>query len=623
MAQQEQSRNTGETGFEAYLDYSAKIIGAATDAVNAAQSYWQALARYEHEFVYPLFKAMCYFSRVEGRRMFTEDPLETMEQYDELLRFNQEIFIRSRIHSAGAAAARHATEMTRAFAAWLNTLSDKPAGEDVFGYLARTAKTAAALAREYPEEIMRVAEEFGYHFERGGYDKIAETDRFTLYRVHPTDPKVTTRMDGKPILIVHPYVLGADILAFLPGDNKSYVHCFANQGIPTYVRILKKADDNPAVRDLTLEDDIRDMKLFCETIRVRHGRPLTLNGYCQGGLITMANLLSGELDGLVDTHITCVAPIDGTRSKGLGSFLTNLPQRFNDLAYGTRVLADGGEIADGDLMAWVYKIKSIEDETPEVALFRDLEMMDATVGRGKPINKTAAAVTYWLTHQRHDLPQEITKLSFASYNIPITADGTLPFTAFGRPLNMKHIAEQGIRWLICYGESDTLVERETALAPLDYIDAEVSAFPKGHVAMVTSWSLPTSECALHCSFGGNNTRGPVCFHLDVEREENEKRQREAAPDSPDSSGSDDGGSGNNGSGDDNRGDGSRSEESTGVKIASAPVAAVTPAARKASVAAKKPAERKTGTTTAGAARKTTRNRNSTASTDAPPTAGTD
>jgi hypothetical protein len=615
MAQQAQLRNPEETGFEAYLDYGAKMIGAAADAFNTLQNYWHALAHYEYEFIYPLFKAMCYFSRAEGTRIFTEDPLETAAQYDELRRFNQKIFIRSRIHAMGAASERHALELNRAFAAWLNTFSDNPQGDDIFSYLARTAKTAAALARDYPEEIMRVADEFGFHFERGGYDKIAETDRFILYRVHPTDPQVTTRMDGKPILIVHPYVLGADILAFLPGDSKSYVHCFANQGIPTYVRILKNIDGSPAVRNLTLEDDIRDMKSFCETIRARHDRPLTLNGYCQGGLITTANLLSGELDGLVDTHITCVAPIDGTRSKGLGGFLTSLPRRFNDLAYGTKILADGGEVADGDLMAWVYKIKSIDEETPEVVFFRDLALMDATVGRGKPINKTAAAVTYWLTQQRHDLPLEITKLSFASYNIPITTDGTLPFTAFGRPLNLKHIAEQGIRWLICYGESDTLVEKETALAPLDYIDAEVSAFPKGHVAIATSWSLPTSACALHTCFGDNKTRGPVRFHLDVEQEEDERKQAEAASLRTPGGDSNDGSAASPNS--------IKTDGGAAATTAAVPASSPTAATRETPTTAKKPAERKTGTTTATAARKTTWSRKSTVGTDAQPTAGSD
>jgi len=133
------------------------------------------------------------------------------------------------------------------------------------------------------------------------------------------------------------------------------------------------------------------------------------------------------------------------------------------------------------------------------------------------ISKTAAALNFWLKNERTDLPLSVTEMSFASYNIPVTDDGTLPVTIFGRKLNFKRIAEKKIPWLICYGENDDLVEKETALAPLDYVDAEVTAFPKGHVAIATSWSNPESACALHTRFGKNKCRGPVKFHLDLDK----------------------------------------------------------------------------------------------------------
>ena len=60
------------------------------------------------------------------------------------------------------------------------------------------------------------------------------------------------------------------------------------------------------------------------------------------------------------------------------------------------------------------------------------------------------------------------------------------------------------------------MEKETALAPLDFIDAEVTPFPKGHVAIATSWSSPDSACALHTRFGEGNYRGPVLFHMDLD-----------------------------------------------------------------------------------------------------------
>ena len=95
--------------------------------------------------------------------------------------------------------------------------------------------------------------------------------------------------------------------------------------------------------------------------------------------------------------------------------------------------------------------------------------------------------------------------------------------------NMKRLAEKGIRWQICYGLQDDLVEPETALAPLDYVQAEVAAFPKGHVAIATSWSNPDSAYALHTRFDDGKARGPVRFHLDLQEELDAARAAEAKP----------------------------------------------------------------------------------------------
>jgi hypothetical protein len=123
-------------------------------------------------------------------------------------------------------------------------------------------------------------------------------------------------------------------------------------------------------------------------------------------------------------------------------------------------------------------------------------------------------------------------MSFASYNTPITRDGVLPVKLFGHKLEFARLAKMGIPWLICYGESDDLVEKEAALAPLDYIAAEISPFPKGHVAIATSWSNPSSAYALHTRFDDGNRRGPVRFHLDLQEQIDEQqpsRKRSNAP----------------------------------------------------------------------------------------------
>jgi hypothetical protein len=496
-----------------------KNMSAFNHFFNASQNYLTAFSKYANDFVIPYLIATSYFNNVEKQKLRSTSPLESVQSYMDLLAFNLDIFNKGIHGSLKAMAASGKMEMENAIAAMFNTLLHSD-GEDIEAFLARQAKMMDVMANQYPRAIKDIESEYGFHFERDNNIKLAETDRYILYQILPTDPTVKVNQSGKPVIILPPYVLGANILAFLPGENRSFTHCFANQGIPTYIRILKDISTTEALQRMTGEEDALDTRLFCEKVKQRHGKPVTLNGYCQGGFSAVCNLLSGELDGLVDALITCVAPMDGTRSRGLAKFLNNLPSRFNDLDYGTKTLPNGNRVADGKLMGWIYKLKSIEDESPIAVFYRDLMMFGRQEHEDIKISKTAAAINFWLNNERSDLPMEITKMSFASYNTPISTDGTLPVKLFGRELNFKRLKEKRIKWLICYGENDDLVEKESALAPLDYFDAEVTAFPKGHVAMATSWSNPTSACALHTRFGDQNSRGPVRYQLDLDEELN-------------------------------------------------------------------------------------------------------
>lgn len=487
---------------------------------SASQAYLAGLSKYSSDFMIPYLISTGYFKEVEDKKLAATSPLDSLLDYMKLLDFNMDLFNRGMFASLKSINGYNQFEMSSFIAALYNTFLNLN-GENLGTFAQRQARLMELVTSAYPEAIEAIEPEYGFHFERGNHKLMAETDRFFLYRISPTDKKVETQKDGKPVIILPPYVLGANILGFLPGENRSYAHGFANQGIPTYMRILKDIETTVPLQVMTGEDDARDTRLFCETVMKSHGKPVTLNGYCQGGFSALCNLLSGELDGLVDAFISCVAPMDGTRSKGLADFLKSLPKRFNDLSYGYKTLPSGNQVADGKLMGWVYKIKSIEHETPIPAFYRDLMMFARQKEKGKnvQISKTAAALNYWLNNERNDLPMEITKMSFASYNVPITSDGTLPVKLFGRKLNIKRLKEKRIPWLICYGEHDDLVEKDTALAPLDYIEAEVTPFPKGHVAMATSWSDPQSACALHTRFGEGNWRGPIRFQLDLDRPE--------------------------------------------------------------------------------------------------------
>ncbi len=501
-------------------EWPGKMVMASLDLARAAQTYWYGLSRYLNQFMAPAFLALPSFQETEKDKWGGLPPWQHLRDYLALWHFNQMVAQQGWQQGLSVMREHHLREMREAMSAWVNTLLHRE-GEDLAQFSARQAQLMDLLVHAYPKAIQAIEPEYGLHFDDGGYIKAAETDRFILYQVLPRDKGVEVRPQGKPILIIPPYVLGANIMAFLPGEHRSYVHCFANQGIPTYIRIVKDIETSEAVQVMTGEDDCRDTRALCQEIQKRHGRPVTLSGYCQGGFTAVVNYLSGELDGLVDALNTCVAPMDGTRSPGLVEFLKLVPERFREVGYAVKTLPNGNQVVDGRLMSWVFKLKSMDRENPVTAFHRDLVLLS----RGRKISKSAAAINYWLLYDITDLPLQITRMSFDSYTIPVSPDGTLPVKLFGRNLNFNRIKEKGIPWQICVAEQDDLVEKESALAPLDWVEAEVAIFPKGHAAIATSWSLPTSECSLHCRF--DKYRGPVHYQLDLEA-----TLAPVAPDSP-------------------------------------------------------------------------------------------
>lgn len=492
-----------------------QVSAAGFEQTRAIQMYWTGLFRYINEFMLPYWIALEAFYRLEKEKILTTPPLETLKDYYELMQFNVQVAEKGLNSSLSIMNDYHRDLFFDIFSAWLNTLTRSP-GDTIDIVSSRLTRLLENVVHHYPEAIYAVRDEYGFHFDRDDqYTLVDETDRFLLYQVLPTQSRVETRKNGKPVLIIPPYVLGPNILAFLPGEKKSYVHNFANMGIPTYVRIIKDIQSSVPVQTMNGENDASDLKRFCETIMKKHGRMVTLNGFCQGGFIALVGILSGRLDGIVDALITCVAPMDGTRSKSLVEYLEHLPPRFRDLGYAVKTLPNGNRIVDGSVMSWVYKLKSMEREAPVFTFHRDLMMLSRNDDRDVGISKTAAAINHWLIYYRTDLPEAITRMSFDSYTIPVDSDGKLPVKLFGSALNFKYIKEKKVSFLICYAEKDDLVDKAAALKPLDFIDAQVSVFPKGHAAIATSWSLPTSQCALHTTFG-DGYRGPVRYQLDLE-----------------------------------------------------------------------------------------------------------
>lgn len=504
-----------------FVTFYTELLDALLTTSRFRWFEWAGMMNYASSFMAPFWAALEYFSDIETKGSNGNSSGSAVD-YVELLMFEMQLMTKGAMADMSAMSNYHVRETWEALAAIRDMLLEKNA-EGLIRFSERQLKLMDMIVNVYPGAVREIESEYGFHLDNGGYEKVAETERFELYQVLPTDKAVEVRQNGKPVLIVPPYVLGANILALLPGENRSYVHAFANRGIPTYMRLVKNINDNPAVQIMSGEDDVLDTRYFLEQLVARHGKPVTLNGYCQGGFIAALGVMSGELDGLVDALITCVAPMDGSRSKGLIEYIEHLPRHFRDLGYALKTLPNGNKVVDGKIMSMVFKLKSIEKESPIYSFYRDLMMFGNGENKPLKINKVSAAIKRWMTYDITDVPVEITRLSHESYTKPLAGDGTLPVKLFGRSLNFKRIKEKGIKWLICIAKGDELVEESAALAPLDFVDAEVTVFSKGHTAIAIFWSAPAAECALHMKFdkepcASDNSRGPVRFQLDLDLE---------------------------------------------------------------------------------------------------------
>ncbi len=519
------------------LTLNAEFIEAYVNTLSLRWFQFFGMMRYSYGFIAPFWTVLSNVSNAKGNGPNGGSTWNKSPELWELMMFEAQLAAKGAWSDITAMSQYYLREMSDVMIAIENTLLEK-SDEGLLRYSERQLRLIDTVVNAYPKAVDEIEPEFGLHLDTAGYVKIAETDRFELYQVLPTDEKIKPRDNGKPVIIIPPYVLGANILSFLPGEKRSYVHAFANQGIPTYIRLVKEIDKNPAVQLMRGEDDVLDTRYFCEKLLKRHGRRVTLNGYCQGGFMAVLGVMSGELDGLVDALITCVAPMDGSRSKALVEYIDHLPNRFRNLGYAVKTLPNGNRVVDGKLMSWVFKLKSIEKESPLLTFYRDIRMFDTGTGKEPRINKVAAAITRWLTHDITDIPVEITRLSFESYTKAVDREGTLPVRLFGRSLNFKRLKEKGIKWLLCIADGDDLVDEAAALAPLEYVDAEVTRFPKGHTAIAVTWSSPASGCPINMNYSKapcatDNSRGPVRFQLDLELVQPPKDADMAGLDQPD------------------------------------------------------------------------------------------
>ncbi|MBK7676160.1 MAG: hypothetical protein IPJ27_16185 [Candidatus Accumulibacter sp.] len=398
-------------------------------------------------------------------------------------------------------------EATRAF---LNTVLNSE-GEKLGGYMRREAEIMEAVSN-FHEQIEAIGDEFGFHFNTSAYKLVHETDAFELYQVLPLKEGVKVNEHLKPVILVPPYMLGVHILAFLPYENKSYSHSFANEGIPTYVRVVKDIMTNEKVQTMTPEEDCEQTRQLCaKVMELNDGKKVTLNGTCQGGYISLMNILSGKLKDVCDALITNVTPVDGTYSEAI----SGMPTMHHDFT--TTTLPSGNKVANGYLLSLGMRFVAIDRETPLVKVLDQASLQRAT---DMNPGKTPAALFRWLLKERVHLPRAIANMSSHTFQDPIGDDGTLPVKLFDQPLNIKNLIDLKVPWYQNYAIKDDLVTPPCATAGNKFLEGwnglESVAFFGGHVAILTSpYGKKAPVNGTFKDANGKDSRGPVKFQMDI------------------------------------------------------------------------------------------------------------
>lgn len=454
------------------------------------------------------FADSCMIASQIAMKAAKENPL-SMWQTLEVLQHNQQLMAKGMMSAQEKMTGFVFDQIEEGLNALINTVYNQD-GDRVASFMGREADIMEAVAN-FNEQIEKIKDEFGFHFNSDNYKLVHETDTFLMYQVLPLKKGVKVRDDVKPVLLVPPYMLGVHILSFLPYENKSYAHSFANEGIPTYVRVVKDIMTNEKVQSTTPEDDcLQTLELCKKLVELHPGKKVVLNGTCQGGYISLMNVLSGKLKDVCDTLITNVAPIDGTYSEAI----CGMPRMHHDFI--TTTLPSGNKVANGYLLSLGMRFVAIDRETPLVKVIDQAALQRAT--QMNP-GKTPAALFRWLLKERVHLPIGIASMSSHTFQEPIGADGTLPVKLFDKPLNIGDLAKLGVTWYQNYAIKDDLVTPPCATAGNKFLEGtkviESVAFHGGHVAILTSpYSKKAPVNGEFVDALGKKVRGPVKFILD-------------------------------------------------------------------------------------------------------------
>lgn len=255
-------------------------------------------------------------------------------------------------------------------------------------------------------------------------------------------------------------------------------------------------------------------------MRAKHGREATVDGVCQGALVSAAGFMSGRWQGKANCLIQTVPPNDLSCSTEWQRFLALTPSSARDIEP-LVMLPTGKEAYAGP--AGTLSMRLQAGENPESKYF------GAIIAAEKgPMNSFAAAVGAYLgSYREHPMPTELTRISRKGAFDPIGSDerGKMPWQLYGQDVYFADILQHLRRWVIIYGSSDTVVSKDVARAPLGV--SEIQAFAQAHPGVIVEVEVKGGHIAPMTNKIGQ--AGAYEHHSAVEADEDAESQREEMP----------------------------------------------------------------------------------------------
>jgi len=156
---------------------------------------------------------------------------------------------------------------------------------------------------------------------------------------------------NKPVLIVPP-MFWSQYSGLFAGRTQELCSLFRQSGNPHLHSPDKGYRHDPRRPDNDGRRRYSRHAVFCQELMKRHNEQVTLNGFCQGGYLTLIALLSGN--GRPGGCAHYLRHSRGrVRSKILGRVHRGPAARFRDPAYSYKKLPNGNTVVDGHLLGWV------------------------------------------------------------------------------------------------------------------------------------------------------------------------------------------------------------------------------------------------------------------------------